>query len=258
MIFVKDQGTGFPVVLLHGYGEDHTLWHTLANELSSDFRVISIDLPGFGKSTALEGDFSLEAVADTVHHYICNSLKVNEYAVLGHSLGGYIALALSERYMANIAGFGLINSTSLEDSKEKKESRKKTAEFINKHGADFFLTSFVPNLFMPQNRDNLKEKIEFVLSMGYGISKNVLIGYMNAMRKRPGREHLLQKFDQVLFVAGAEDPHFSANDYQKQINLLKNKDFAKIIPSVAHMSMFEAPVSLQLTALDFLNSLKKV
>ena len=144
MLFSDIRGNGFPVVFLHGYGENLSLWDKLTDYLSTEYQTISVDLPGFGQSKALEGPFSIEDVAETVYGYLSNDINLSEYVIFGHSLGGYVTLAMADLYPENIKGFGLINSTSLEDSPEKKDNRAKTAQFIEKHGGSFFLKSLSP------------------------------------------------------------------------------------------------------------------
>lgn len=254
MIYYKVNGQGLPVVLLHGYGENHTLWLNLVKSHSKSFKTIALDLPGFGKSKRLTGNFSIDDVADRVHDFLISELKINQYVILGHSLGGYVALALAERYPHNLLGFGLINSTALADSPEKKENRLKTAAFIKKYGTSFFLENFVPNLFAENNRKRLVEQIRKVKEMGLDLEEEVLARYMLAMKDRPDRKLLLSKFNHVLFVGGALDSSFTAADFEKQLNELKNRANWHILPRVGHMSMFEAPRELEAISYKFLKS----
>lgn len=255
MLNAKVSGDGPTVVFLHGFGEDLTLWDDLTQSLSNEYQVVAIDLPGFGKSPAIPAPLTLDLVATSVYKYLTEELNIASFVVMGHSLGGYITLALANNYKKNVVGFGLINSTSLADNRLKKESRIKTSAFINKHGAQFFLNSFVPNLFAPQNVQKLASKLRLVMGMGKNLNNMVLTSYMEAMKNRPARLDLMHEFDHVLFIAGSEDPQFSAEDYKIQIAKLRRKMNGVILPEVAHMSMYEAPESLLSTINDFLNSI---
>jgi len=256
MVHSKVTGNGLPVVFIHGYAEDLSLWKEIAAKLSKSYQCIALDLPGFGKSTPITGTLSIERVAEKVHDHLTEELNVKNYVVLGHSLGGYVSLAMAELYPSAVLGFGLINSTSLADSDEKKATRVKTAEFITKHGAEFFLTSFVPNLFTPINQQQLKEKVALVLEMGKSLDKNVLSNYMLAMRDRPDRSNLLKTVNNVLFVGGEQDPHFPFQDFTTQINLLKRPEFGHVFKKTAHMSMYEDSNQLIYRILEFLNSVE--
>src|SRR3990170_1447292 len=120
----RESGSGPTVILIHGFPMNQQVWNDFAEKLSASFQVVTLDLPGFGKSPALPDGFSLEGVALTIHTWI----KEKKYAhpiIVGHSLGGYVTLALADRDMDIMAGMCLFHSTALADSDEKKESRDK-------------------------------------------------------------------------------------------------------------------------------------
>ena len=255
MLHSKITGTGIPVVFIHGYGENLTLWDDITSTLNTKFKVIALDLPGFGKSDAIDTPFTLTTVASIVNAYITKNLNIDQYVVLGHSLGGYISLALAQAYPESILAFGLINSTSRADSDEKKANRAKTVEFINKYGAAFFLQAFVPNLFTQANQKKLSKQVSSVLKMGIDLPDSVLTSYMVAMRERPDLSELLTSYDHVLLVAGLLDQHFSYKDIMLEIGLLKHHKNGHIFENIAHMSMFEDKKRLELVIADFLDKL---
>ena len=255
MLNSKVTGTGLPVILIHGFSEDLSLWNDLTTTLSQKYKVIALDLPGFGKSKPIESPFSLFEIADLVHDYITKSLKIESFVVLGHSLGGYITLALAKSYPQSVLAFGLINSTSFADTDEKKANREKTIEFINKYGAPFFLQAFVPNLFTPENQTKLSKQVTRILKMGIDLPDSVLASYMLAMRNRPDLSHLLNQYENILLVAGLLDPHFSYKDIISEIGLLKQFNNGHIFENVAHMSMIEAEKQLGIVITEFLNNI---
>jgi pimeloyl-ACP methyl ester carboxylesterase len=248
-------GDGLPVVLIHGYGEDLSLWNELTSTISQKNKIIAVDLPGFGKSMPIKAPFSLFDVADIVHDHITQSLGIAQFIALGHSLGGYICLALAKSYPQSILTFGLINSTSFADTEEKRTNRLKTVDFINKHGASFFLQSFVPNLFSPPNQTKYAKDVQRVLNMGVNLPSSVLTSYMLAMRNRPDLSALLSSQENILLVAGLLDPHFLYQDIMLEIGLLKQSKNGHIFKDVAHMSMIEAEKQLTIVIASFLNSI---
>jgi len=258
MLNSKVTGTGLPVVLLHGFCEDLSLWENLTENLKLHYKVISIDLPGFGKSDPIDGDFTIENVASILHDTITNELQIDKYIVIGHSLGGYVSLALADMYPRSILALGLINSTSFADSEEKKAIRNKTVEFINKHGVAKFLEGFVSNLFTPSNQKVLSKEMNKVLNMGINLPNNTVTRYMKAMRDRPDRSFLLKQSNHFLFIGGREDQHVSFSDIEKQLSLLKIPKNGLIFDKVGHMSMFEATNALQNAINSFLLSVKKM
>jgi pimeloyl-ACP methyl ester carboxylesterase len=251
-------GAGLPVVFIHGFGEDLSLWHGIRVALSQKYKIIAVDLPGFGKSKPLEAPFTLFDIADIVHAHVTKNLKINQFVVLGHSLGGYISLALTKTYPQSVLAFGLINSTSFADSDDKKENRLKTIDFINKHGAAFFLQSFVPNLFTPENQTKHAKDVLRVLEMGNNLSDSILTSYMLAMRNRPNLSALLSTRQNILLVAGLLDPHFSYKDIMLEVALLKQFKNGHLFENVAHMSMIEAEKQLEIVISDFLDNIINV
>jgi pimeloyl-ACP methyl ester carboxylesterase len=255
MINSQVSGNGLPVVLIHGYGENLSIWNGIAAALSSKYKVITLDLPGFGESQQLEAPFTLAKVAETVHTYLANNLNIKRFVVLGHSLGGYISLELARSFPQSVLAFGLINSTSFADSDEKKANRKKTSDFITKYGAAFFLESFVPNLFTHKNQQKLSAQVALVLQMGINLPNSVLTSYMSAMASRPDLSNLLCEHEKILLVAGLLDPHFEYKDIMLEIGLLKEPNNGHIFEETAHMSMLESETLLVDVILDFLDSI---
>src|SRR5690606_15022458 len=120
-----------PLVLIHGYPFDHTLWFSTIAALGNQARVICPDLPGFGREPVLESDPSMSGYAE----YIARILDKNEVsrAVLaGMSMGGYVALAFADRYPKRLAGLGLISTQSAADSNEVREARREMIKKIEK------------------------------------------------------------------------------------------------------------------------------
>jgi pimeloyl-ACP methyl ester carboxylesterase len=246
-------GTGNPVVLLHGFCEDHTLWHDLAGHLSPRNKVIQLDLPGFGKSDLLSNGFSLKDIARIIHKYM-STQGFTRYAVIGHSLGGYIALSMAHQYPDSIHSTGLIHSTALADSTEKKANRNKAISFIEKHGTALFLEQFVPSLFYHKNREKLDREIQRVALMSKHVSSATITGYMSAMRDRPDHTDLLQVNNHnVLFVYGEKDALFTKIDITRQIKLIQNKHHVLCLKNTGHMGMYEASEQLQAKISEFLN-----
>ena len=249
-IHASIHGKGHTVVLLHGFCEDHTLWDELGGHLKNNFEIISVDLPGFGSSQALSKGFGLEDVASAIHRYLLDD-GYADYTVIGHSLGGYIALALAALYPESIRSFGLVHSTAFADSEDKKVNRNKAIAFINQYGVDPFLGQFVPSLFLPANKNRLSWAIAKVTAMAQDTPANVITGYMEAMRDRPDRSGLL-KNRRNLFVYGAFDQLFTTEDIVRQISLIENKDDILCLEKTAHMGMYEASETLLFKMSEFL------
>ena len=237
-IHSKITGSGTPVVLLHGFCEDLTLWDELQKTLASSYLVIAIDLPGFGQSELLPDNFSIADVAIAVHDYLSDQ-QINHYAVLGHSLGGYVAMSMMAQFEASILCYGLLHSTALEDSPEKKLNRDKAIEFVNNHSVKAFLKEFVKGLFDPAYVGRYQTAITKVEKMGANLLPETVTGYMSAMRDRKNMLEVLQKTSTIcLFLFGMDDTLFSIKDLEQQVALLPENQVIAL-EKVAHMGMYE-------------------
>ncbi len=233
-IFYTDQGKGFPILLIHGFCETHEIWNTFSKELSKDFRVLTIDLPGFGKSELLNLSFSIADVASKVLKWLAE-LQIKSCISIGHSLGGYVTLAMAEQEPEMLKAFCLFHSTAYADTEERKHSRNKVIEFVSKHGVQPFIESFIPPLFFDQSNKRILPLVRLASQTRF----ETVVAYVKAMRDRPDRTNVLQHFKgPVLFIAGERDSGISSESIRKQAELTV-KGTVHVLPAVAHMGMFE-------------------
>jgi len=236
------RGEGPDVMLLHGFGEDGTIWNQQAAVLERKFRLIIPDLPGTGLSKdSFEKitDRSLESLADVVRE-IADQEDLDQFVMLGHSMGGYITLAFAENFPHRLTGFGLIHSTAYPDSEEKKQNRQKSIEFIGKHGSKLFLEQTIPNLYSEEFREKQREVVaEHVKTAVF--EPQVLIAYYEMMMQRPDRVHVLKDAQiPVLFVMGTEDKTVNLADGLAQSHL-PVESHVHILRASGHMGMKEEP-----------------
>jgi pimeloyl-ACP methyl ester carboxylesterase len=205
MLHFFEKGQGHPLLLLHGFCESGEMWHYLADSLSTQYRVICPDLPGFGNSELTHPIQSLEEVAEQLEGWM-QAEQIQNPIVMGHSLGGYVALALLERMGNRIKAIGLLHSTAFGDDLDKKEMRNRTLTFLKKHGAAKFVTSFVPQFFPDHRRIELAEAMAQAIEDGKRSSLEGLLAYTVAMRDRKDRLGVLQQFaGPKLLLAGTLD-----------------------------------------------------
>lgn len=233
-LYVKEKGEGFPVVLLHGFCETHKIWDGVLSALSSCYHVLAVDLPGFGKSDFPEGTFSLEDIADRIIQWL-GDRQIEKCVVLGHSLGGYITLAMANKNPKLIAGFGLVHSTAYADTEEKKANRNRVIAFVKEHGVKYFIESFIPPLFADQQNNRIPKMVE----IGAATPLQTLIAYTLAMRDRPDRINVLADFKgKILFLAGEVDSLIPIESIRNQARFCK-WPFVAVLEGVAHMGMLE-------------------
>ncbi|MEP7373123.1 MAG: alpha/beta hydrolase [Chitinophagaceae bacterium] len=161
--------------------------------------------------------------------------------LIGHSMGGYIALAFANKYAGYLSALGLFHSSAFADSEEKKDTRKKGIEFIRQHGAFEFLKNSTPNLFSPLSKDERPELIDGFIRSLSNFSAASLVNYYVAMMQRPDRTDLLKAIQlPVLFVMGEYDNAVPLQDGLKQAHM-PEKSYIHILHQSGHMGMLEEP-----------------
>lgn len=232
-------GAGPLVVLLHGFGETGIVWDAQSKYLSPSYRILIPDLPGSGVSEAIAA-MSLEGIADCLAALI-RHLTSEPHCLIGHSMGGYIALAYGERYMDRLNGLGLFHSTAYADSPEKVETRKKAIEFVIERGARAFLAIAIPGLFAPSTAKKNPFIIEKQIHEAHNFSASSIVSYYSAMMIRPDRSAVLERFEKpVLFISGHYDTLIPCEDLLQQTRITKKGYFYELEQS-GHMGMLEEP-----------------
>ncbi len=243
-------GHGPALVLIHGFGEDGAIWRHQAAELAEHYYLIIPDIPGSGLSAAIEGSPSIEDFAETVKAIIQYE-NIIHCTMLGHSMGGYIALAYAEKYPADLNGLGLVHSSAFADSDEKKMARTKSIEFIRANGAYSFLKTSIPGLFSSTFAGSHPSVIAALVEKSAGFSAAAVTGYYNAMINRPDRSVLLASFEKpVLLIAGIYDNAVPFEQSLKQFHL-PGQAHIHILRHSAHMGMLEEITATSKAIMDF-------
>jgi pimeloyl-ACP methyl ester carboxylesterase len=233
-----DMASNNALVFLHGFCESKELWAKFTEPLQQKFRIIALDLPGFGDNTSQVEDYSMEGMADHVKYQL-DILKVKNCILIGHSMGGYVSMAFAEKYGSMLKGLCLFHSSALPDTNEKKENRDKTIEFVEKHGVDKFMQTFVEPLFFVENRKKLRKEIDLMIEIGKATPKDSITKGLAAMRDRPDRKDVLKKVKfPVLFIFGKEDGAVPLDKALEQCHLPHNS-MVNFLAKTGHMGMFE-------------------
>lgn len=252
-VFYSDSGKGKPVVLLHGFLETNLIWKHFTENLSTDYRVLAFDLPGFGQSLLPEKKpFTLEDIASQIIE-VLDELGLKDIFLIGHSLGGYVSLAMVNTRPDIFSGFCLFHSTALADSAEKKEARTKTIDFVLKNGALAFTSNFVPPLFADPNHT----AVSHVKQMASATAQETVTHYLGAMRDRPEHISLLKTYtNPILLIAGDRDTVIPVTTLIDQANVA-TKATIQVLKGVGHMGMLELPDESLKIVRDFLSHHEK-
>lgn len=248
-ISFTDSGEGNSIVLLHGFLENKKMWTEYVELFSKKYRVITIDLLGHGESDSLGYVHEMEENANAVNEVLEN-LKIEKAIILGHSMGGYVALAFAELYPQKIQKLVLLNSTSKEDSAEKKLNRTRAIKAVKQNYVNF-VSLAIANLFSENNRLRLENEIEKVREQALKTPLQGIIASLEGMKIRKDREWLLQenRFP-VLLILGKKDPVLN---YEDSLSQIEDTTVELISFEDGHMSHIENKEELKPILLDFFN-----
>lgn len=243
------------ILLLHGFLNSSFMWEEFILRWKNDYKIIAIDLPGHGKTDSLAEVNSTSLMADAVDAVLKNE-KIFSAVFIGHSMGGYVALAMGERYREKVNGVVLLNSTALADSDIKKGDRDRAIKVMQKNPS-IFINESIPNLFATDHREKYTEEIQKVINVALKTDKNASCDCLRGMKEREDKTHLLKENHfPIKFISGAKDNVIPIDKVKEQISLNPKIQF-EIFKESGHMSFIEAKEECFRSINDFLIQFSK-
>jgi pimeloyl-ACP methyl ester carboxylesterase len=229
------------IVFLHGFLESPEIWAEFTGNHFADCRVLTPALPGYDGQPLPGGvDYSLEAAAAAVRSEL-EQAGVGRAVLVGHSMGGYVALAFAEKYPGLVAGLGLLHSSALPDTDEDLARRQRNRAFIEEHGVAAFAEEFLQPQFAAEHRESMAHHLAQLKSLAAAVPQAVALGGIDAMSQRPDRRPVLEKATYpVLFIAGKEDKAVPPEKTHEE-SLLPDHCTVLWLANVGHLSFVERP-----------------
>ncbi len=236
-LYYEEHGKGLPLVLLHGYPLDHTIWDGVVSRLQSQARVITPDLRGHGLSDAPQGPYTMRLMASDVAALL-DRLEIQQVVLAGHSMGGYISLAFAQAYPDRLLGLGMISSQAAADTPESKAARYKTARAVEKDGVGVVAES------MPSR---LTSQPAYIARLHELILKMKPAGVIGDLQGIAERAELSEWISQMCLPTAV-----IAGDADALVPLARAREMAAKMPNAVltviqgagHMPMLEAPVEV--------------
>lgn len=237
----EDHGNGLPVVLIHGFPLNRTMWVGQWQALARDFRVIVPDLRGFGDSQVVPGVATMEAMADDVMGLL-EVLGVEQRIVLGGlSMGGYVALAFARKYRERLKGLILCDTRAKADSEQAKENRRRVAERVLREGPGFIADEMIPRLCCEKTFRTRPDVIEKLRSMIVTAPPEGVAAASLGMAERPDSTALLSQLPcPVLVLVGQFDAISPPEEMEAIAKEIPDAQFT-VIPDAGHMAPMEQP-----------------
>jgi 3-oxoadipate enol-lactonase len=227
-------GEGTPLVLIHGYPLDHTIWYDMVSSLEDKFELILSDLRGFGLSGVVESAYTIADMASDIASLL-DHIGIEEAHIAGHSMGGYVALAFARKYPQRVLGLGLVSTQALADTPERKQGRYVAAEEILQNGVQPVAKSMTPKLTPVEGVQ------AFVRSLIAGQRPAGLAGALKAMAERDDSTSALSGFKfPVAIVHGQADQLIPVERAQEMKAAISHATLTTL-SGVGHMPMMEDP-----------------
>jgi pimeloyl-ACP methyl ester carboxylesterase len=250
-IYIYDSKKGEKtVVLLHGYLETNEVWTDFKELLKPHFRVIVIDLPGNGLS-GTNDENSMEFMADVVAG-VLNHSKINRATVVGHSMGGYAALAFAEKYGEMTEKLCLFHSTPNPDNEEKKQNRDREIALIEEDKLSLILQINIANMFADNNLSRMEESIAMISENATISEPKGIIACLKGMKNRKDMNPFLSGFDKpLLFIFGKKDKYIAETVALGLIEKFPHAD-SLILENSGHAGFLEEPEMSSQKLIEFI------
>jgi pimeloyl-ACP methyl ester carboxylesterase len=240
------------VIFLHGYLESPAIWPAFLGDHFTDYQVLMPALPGYDPTRAAT-DYSLEAAAQALRNELAEA-GIGRAVLVGHSMGGYVALAFAEQYPGLVAGLGLFHSSSLPDSEEDGERRTRNRTFLEEHGVAAYAEEFLQPQLSPVHRESLTNEVQHLQELAAAVPLSVALGSLEAMAQRPDRRAVLEKATYpVLFIAGKDDRAVPPEKTHEE-SLLPDYCTVVWLAGVGHLGFVERPADTRRAVRQLLES----
>jgi pimeloyl-ACP methyl ester carboxylesterase len=227
------RGTGSPLVLLHGYPLDHHLWDEVVPLLQDTFDLIVPDLRGFGKSSAVDSFYTMEDIASDIAALL-DHLEIEKTALVGHSMGGYVALAFARLYPERITGLGLVSTQVVADAPDRRDGRYKSAAEV----ADKGIASVVAAMTSKFTSDARLQ--EFARQSMERQQPAAYIGALKAMAERVDSTPLLSSLTVPVVIVHGDADSLIPIDRAREVKVALPNAHLVEISEAGHMPMMEA------------------
>jgi len=236
-IHYKVEGQGPTIVFLHGFMENARIWRPYLPKLSTKFRVIRINLPGHGKSSVFAEKHSMEFMADALRAVLDNE-RSERAMLVGHSMGGYVALAFAETYPDRVSGLVLFSSTCFEDTPERKSDRSRAMKVAETHKMKF-ITSVIPNLFFERSGAKASKRIFKMVRIASKQPKEGITAAIAGMRDRADRSAIIHSAKYpMLFLTGSDDMLIPLERVQEMHRIQPDAEIA-VLENCGHLGFIE-------------------
>ncbi len=239
-IFYKTYGKnlGYSLVLLHGYLESSEIWESFAGHFADEYFVVCIDIPGHGKSDVIAEKATMDQLAEVVMEVTAH-LGINGFHIVGHSMGGYVLLALADLHPEALNSAVLLHSNCFADSVEKKENRDREIELVKKGKKELIVKYNIPRMYADDNLESMSGQVEKSKEIGIRTNDAGMISALNAMKTRPDRSHILAAGKIPILIVGGKKDNLIPFEKIESMAALSERNKLLVLEKSGHMGFVE-------------------
>ena len=253
-IHYSESGTGKAIVLIHGFLETMEIWESFSNQLSKNFRVLGVDIPGHGFSEACYQVNSMEILAENIRELL-DSLRIEKAFLIGHSMGGYVTLAFLDLFPGYLSGYSLFHSQPFSDTTDTIERRKQNIAIVERGEKDKMIPDFIKGLYSSENSDKMKSAIDRSVSIAARTNDKIIVADLKGMLARPDRSKLIEEGRvPFLWILGKMDNHIDYEAMQQKVKLPVNARVV-VLNNSGHMGFIEEEEESLKVVTDFVNTI---
>lgn len=245
-----------PVIFLHGFPFDKSMWQMQLDFLKSSHRVIAYDIRGFGSTYDDETDFSIDLFTDDLISFM-DKLSIDKAIICGLSMGGYIALNAVKRFPDRIEALILCDTQCIADSAEAKEKRYAKMDEIASSGKSAFTDGFIKGIFHEESLLHKKDVVEKIRSVVNSNSQNILINGLTAIAERSESCSVLREITMPTLIICGKDDALTPVKQSENMHEAIHASQLRIIDQAGHVSNLEQPREFNKHLANFLNSLRR-
>ncbi|UOQ65787.1 alpha/beta fold hydrolase [Hymenobacter volaticus] len=228
------------IVFLHGFLESNEIWHDFLRDFPTDYNTLCPNLPGYGPDATPPADYSVEAAAEYVQRYLSEQ-HAHRVLLVGHSMGGFVALAFAEKYPGQVAGLCLFHSSASAEKEEDHERHQRNRDFLAQHGVEAYTEEFLKPQFSPSHRESMTNEVVLLQRVAAAVPLEIALGSLDALTRRAERYDVLRKATYpVLFIAGKDDKAVPLEKIHKE-SLLADHSMVLWLANVGHVGFLERP-----------------
>jgi pimeloyl-ACP methyl ester carboxylesterase len=248
-----EAGSGTPLLLVHGWPHDRTMWTGQLGGLAPYARLIALDLRGAGDSTA-HGPYTIDQYADDIVAFL-DALGIDRVVMCGLSMGGYIAFSMLRRHRARIRGLILADTRATADTDEVRANRARLIELIEQQGMNALAARQLSSSVGRSTLERKPELVETVHHMMASVSAAGAIGALRAMAERPDSTPLLATIDVPTLVVGGAEDSTTPPDVVRAMAAGIPRSRVEILEQGGHLCPLERPAAFNHVVSEFLGAL---